>query len=72
MYSDKFCWSKKEEAGTLTAKLEMGYFSAVGKVILGKSIKKGCLFAMAKTSSSLQNPLVHSFPFKAASFCWIK
>ena len=53
MYSDKFCWSKTQEAGTLITKLEMGDFSAVGKVILRKSVQNGYLFTMAKTSCSL-------------------
>jgi len=32
VYSDKFCWSRTQEAGTLITKLEMGDFSAVGKI----------------------------------------
>jgi len=42
VYSDKFIWSKTREAGTLIAKVEMGDFEAVRKVILRKTNGKHC------------------------------
>ena len=68
VYSDKFCWSKTSEGGTLMAKLEMGDFAAVRKVMIRKNDIKHYLITVAKRF--LWYSLVDLT--KVASFCWIK